>query len=86
MVALSAASAPLIDWGSLLTVAVLSIVIGVFVVSIYAFGVVGVNQYVGRLRGGNGPLGVALAVACFAITVASVAGGLFLIVDKTWTP
>lgn len=84
--ALAAASAPLIDWSSLLTVAVLSIAIGVFVVSIYSFAVVGVNQYVGRRRGGNGPLGLGLAVTCFAIAAASVAGGLFLIVDKTWKP
>lgn len=81
-----AAAAPLVDWGSLLTVAVLSILIGVVVVSIYSFGVVGVNQYVSRRQGGNGPLGVALAAACFAIAAASVAGGLFLIVDKTWKP
>lgn len=86
MLALATASTPLIDWGSLLTVAVLSIVIGVFVVSIYSFGVVGVNQYVARRRGEDGPRGLALAVACFVIAAASVAGGLFLIVDKTWKP
>jgi MFS family permease len=86
MLALAAAAAPLVDWGSLLTVAVLSIVIGVVGVSVYAFGVVGVNQSVGRREGRGRPLGVALAVVCFAIAIASVVGGLFLIVDKTWKP
>lgn len=86
MLELAAAPAPLIDWGSLLTVAVLSVVVGVAGVSIYALGVVGVNQSVGRPEGRRRPLGVALAVVCFAIAVASVGGGLFLIVDKTWKP
>ncbi len=86
MLALAAAAAPLVDWGSLLTVAVLSIVIGVVGVSVYAFGVVGVNQSVGRREDRGRPFGVALAVVCFAIAIASVVGGLFLIVDKTWKP
>ncbi len=87
MLALTAAAAPLIDWSSLLTVAALSIVVGVVGVSVYAVGVVGVNHSVGRTEGGHArSLGVALAVVCFAIAVASVAGGLFLIVDKTWRP
>lgn len=86
MVELAAGSAPLVDWSALLTVAVLSIVIGVFGVSIYSFGVVGVNEYARRARGGHGLGGVVLAVACFAIALASVGAGLFLIVDKTWTP
>lgn len=86
MFALAAAPAPLIDWSSLLTVAVLSIVVGVVGVSVYALGVVGVNQSLGRGEDGSRRLGVAIAVACFAIAVASVVGGLFLIVDKTWKP
>lgn len=85
MIALAAA-APLVDWGSLLEVAVLSVVIGVFVVSIYSFGVVGVNQYATRAHGGRGPLGLALAVVCFGIAIACLAFGIFLIVDKGWTP
>lgn len=84
MVVLTAVSGPLIDWSSLITVAVLSIAVGVVGVSVYSFGVVGVNEYARRARGGNGPLGVMLAVACFAIAIASVAAGLFLIVDKGW--
>lgn len=86
MIALAAASAPLIDWGSLLIVIVLSIAVGVFGVSIYSFGAVGVNEFARRARGGNGPLGIAIAVACFAIAIASVGAGLFLIIDKTWKP
>lgn len=83
---LLAEAAPLIDWGSLLEVAVLSVVIGVFVVSIYSFGVVGVNQFALRARGGHGPLGLALAIVCFGIALACLAFGLFLIIDKGWTP
>lgn len=86
MIALAAASAPLVDWGSLLTVAVLSIAIGVFLVSIFSFGVVGVGQWATRTRGGRGPLGIGLAAACFAIAIACVAGELFLIIDKSWKP
>lgn len=86
MLALAAAAAPLVDWGSLLTVAVLSIVIGVVGVSVYAAGVVGVNQSVAHAEGRSRPLGVALAIVCFTIAIASVVGGLFLIIDKTWKP
>ncbi|MBO0707253.1 MAG: hypothetical protein J2P44_02725 [Candidatus Dormibacteraeota bacterium] len=86
MIALATGPAALIDWGSLLTVAALSVAIGVFVVSIYSFGVVGVGQWVARARGGRGPLGLIVAVASFAIAIACVAAGLFLIVDKTWKP
>lgn len=85
MIALTAA-APLVQWSSLLTVAVLSIAIGVFVVSVYSFGVVGIGHWAARTQGGRGPAGLGLAVACFAIAVACVAGGLFLVVDKTWKP
>lgn len=86
MVLLGAAAAPLIDWGSLATVAVLSIIIGVFGVSIFSLGAVGVNEYARRIQGGNRLLGMGLAVACFAIAIACVGAGLFLIVDKTWVP
>jgi len=85
MIALAAA-APLIDWASLAEVAVLSVAIGIFVVSIYSFGVVGVGQWAARTRGGHGPVGLVLAVACFALAIACLGFGLFLIIDKTWTP
>lgn len=86
MVELAAGSAPLVDWSALLTVAVLSIVIGVFGVSVYSLGAVGVNEFARRAQGGNRLLGMGLAVACFAIAIACVGAGLFLIVDKTWVP
>lgn len=86
MISVAATPAPLIDWGSLLIVAVLSIAVGVFGVSIYSFGVVGVSEYARRARGGNRLLGMALAVGCFAVAIAAVGAGLFLIIDKTWKP
>lgn len=85
MIELAAAAAPLIDWGSLLTVAVLAFVIAVVVVSVYSMGVVGVNQWALRARGGNGALGIVLAVVGIGIAIACAAFGLFLVVDKGWT-
>lgn len=72
-----------IEWTAVVTSAGLSMVIGVAVVCIYSMGVVGAGQFVARRRGGNGPLGLLLAVVAFAVAAACVAGGIFLLIHKT---
>lgn len=62
------------------------LVVGISIVSIFSLGVVGINQWALRARGGNGVLGLALAVVCIAITIGCTGAALFLVVDKRWTP
>lgn len=77
------ASSSGIEWPAVVTSAGLSLVIGVFVVCVYSVGVAGAGQFLARRRGGNGALGLMLAVAGFAVAAACVAGGIFLLIDKT---
>lgn len=83
MAKLPLASSSVIDWPAVVTSAGLSLVIGVVVVCVYSLGVVGTGQFLARRRGGNGPLGLVLAVGGFAVAAACVAGGIFLLIDKT---
>lgn len=73
----------LIEWGALLRTAAVGLVVGAGVVTVYSVGLVGVGRYATLRSGAPRAAGLALAVACFAICVAAVGVGIFLMAQKT---
>lgn len=72
------ASAPLVDAGALLRVAVLGLAVGAGVVAAFSFGLVGVAEYGTHRNDRRGVLGIALATVCFALCLGAVAAGLYV--------
>jgi hypothetical protein len=71
-----------IDWGALGIVFVIALVAVVVVTGLFAVGVRGLSARVtARGSGGSGSLGLTGAVLCFAVCVAVVAYGIYLIVS-----
>lgn len=76
-----------LDVASLGKVLVASLLAGGGLVAVFALGLVGVSAYVGETAGGPGgtvrkPLGLLVAVVCFAVVVLGVAYGLYVMLDK----
>lgn len=78
-----------IAWGSLLTVCVVSIAVGVAVVSLVAFALVGLSARAARPAGGpddgaappvSAPGGTTIATLCLLAVAAIVGYGLYVIV------
>jgi hypothetical protein len=78
-----------IAWGSLLTVCVVSLAVGVAVVSLVAFALVGLSARAAQPAGGpdNGaeppvsaPVGTTIAALCLLAVAAIVGYGLYVIV------
>jgi NADH:ubiquinone oxidoreductase subunit K len=76
------ASAPLVDFGALLRILVLALAVGAGVVSAFSIGLVGVSEYTTHRTETRGYAGIALAVVCFAICVAAVGLGLFVMLAR----
>lgn len=83
--------AALVDVGSLTKVLVASLLAGAGLVAVFALGIVGVSTYLGQQPIGTQadgaaskrrPLGLVLAVICFAVVVAGVAYGLYVMLNK----
>jgi hypothetical protein len=75
--------AAVIDWAALLRTAVIGLVVGAGVVSVYSVGLVGVDRYTTLRTGLPRAAGLALAVACFGVCVGAVVVGILLMVQKT---
>lgn len=68
---------------SLFKVLLASLLGGAGLVAVFALGLVGVSAYVGAIDGGASPgrrqpAGLAVAVACFAVVVAGVGYGIYV--------
>ncbi|MBO0690110.1 MAG: hypothetical protein J2P40_11155 [Candidatus Dormibacteraeota bacterium] len=75
--------AALVDWGALLRTAVIALVIGAAVVSVYSVGLVGVGRFTTLQPGLPRVAALALALGCFAVCLGAVAVGILLMVQKT---
>ncbi|MGI5378147.1 hypothetical protein ACQEV2_28635 [Streptomyces sp. CA-251387] len=73
-----------LDWTALGQVAAVSLAVTVAVVTVFAFGVLGLARYDGAREqgGGTSGLGVAQAGLCFLACAAVVAYGICLIVPQ----
>ncbi len=70
-----------INWGALGTVFAVALVAVVALGSLFSFGVVGLSQReAAREAGGSGTGPLVGAIVCFAVCVAIVAYGIYLIV------
>lgn len=76
------ASAPLVDLGALLRILVLALALGAGVVSAFSLGLVGVSEYTTHRTKARGYVGIALAMVCFAIGVAAIGLGLFVMLAR----
>ncbi|MFI7409189.1 hypothetical protein ACIBU0_11035 [Streptomyces sp. NPDC049627] len=73
-----------LDWTALGQVTAVSLAVTVAVVTVFAFGVLGLARYEGAREegGGTSALGVAQAGLCFLACAAVVAYGIYLIVPQ----
>ena len=76
-----------IDFSALGQVLLASVLIGAGLVAVFSVGLVGLSAYEGQLVEGTTsrkgtPLGLAVAVVCFAVVLGGVALGLWTILDK----
>ncbi|KUL30423.1 hypothetical protein [Streptomyces regalis] len=73
-----------LDWTALGQVAAVSLAVTVAVVTVFAFGVLGLARHEGTREevGGTSTLGVAQAGLCFVACAAVVAYGIYLIVPQ----
>ncbi|WP_255952671.1 hypothetical protein [Streptomyces odontomachi] len=70
-----------IDWAALGSVLGVSLITTVALVGLFALGVAGLSkQEAATANGGTAPLAAVGAYACFALCVAAVGCGIFLIV------
>lgn len=81
----------LIDTGSLIKVLMASVLAGAGLVAVFALGIVGLSAYEGQLGNaepGSGQvatrrqLGLLVALTCFAVVIAGVAYGLYVMLNK----
>lgn len=81
----------LIDTGSLIKVLMASVLAGAGLVAVFALGIVGLSAYQGQpgnAEPGSGqvatrrPLGLLVALTCFAVVIAGVAYGLYVMLNK----
>lgn len=86
-------SAPLIDAASLFKVLIASLLGGAGLVTIFALGLTGVSAYLGGTDGGSvgggavtagrKSVGLAVAAICFAVVVAGVAFGIWVLLRSS---
>lgn len=73
----------MINWADFGKVFIATIVAAVLLVSLFSVGVIGLSQQAeARAKGGSGTAPFTGAVICFALCVAIVGYGIFLIVAK----
>ncbi len=81
----------LIDTGSLIKVLMASVLAGAGLVAVFALGIVGLSAYQGQpgnAEPGSGQvatrrqLGLLVALTCFAVVIAGVAYGLYVMLNK----